>query len=74
MSESPLPEELLRLPIKEAKRQFVKLYIEQLLHECDGHVTKAAAHCGLNRRTIHRVMTENGIDPKIFRKRGSRKA
>lgn len=59
------------LPMQEAKQLFNKIYVERLLETFSGRVTEAAKDRGINRRTIHRIMTESGIDPAAYRKRGT---
>lgn len=42
-------------------------YFQSLLHHFQGNITKVADYAGINRRHIHRLLHEWGIDPSTFR-------
>ncbi len=54
-----------KLDFKTAKANiltnFEKRYIEALLEECNGNISKVAEKAGLNRKTIYRLMVARGI-------------
>ncbi|OVE78208.1 hypothetical protein BVX99_00430 [bacterium F16] len=62
-------DEMIVKPLLEAKREFVEIYIQELLKRHKGKITTAAKASGINRRTIHRVLSEAEIDPNSFRDR-----
>ncbi len=59
------------LPYKEAKEQtlqsFNTNYINNLLTESNGNVTRAAKICGLERQALQQVMRRYGIKADLFR-------
>jgi len=55
------------LPMREAREQFEKAYLEyQLLHE-NGNVSKVAEKVGLERTHLHRKLRALGIEPKLIK-------
>ncbi len=54
-------------PFKEAKRQFEKQYISQLLRASRGNISRAARLAQKDRKDFYDVMRRNGIDPRAFR-------
>lgn len=52
---------LLRLPLREARRQFERHYLLENLHRHDGNITQAASAVGLPRQNFHRKMKQLGI-------------
>ncbi len=61
----------LTLSFKDAKdrtiRNFHKKYIEALLHETGGNISKAAEVAGIQRQYLHRLIKESGIEASIFK-------
>jgi DNA-binding NtrC family response regulator len=59
------PPSLGQLPFKEAKDQMVAIfhrqYIDQLLRDHGGNVSRAAQKAGIQRQYLHRLMKESGI-------------
>ena len=55
------------LPFKAQKKAFVKSYIEKILKTNFGDVTATAKICKVNRKTIHQLINEMGIDIKKCR-------
>lgn len=55
------------VPFKQAKRLFKKKYINRLLQLNLGNVAEVARISGLDRRSVHRLITELDIDPDRFR-------
>jgi DNA-binding NtrC family response regulator len=47
------------LPFREAKRRFIKAYVERLLRLHFGNVSEVARLSGLDRRSIHRLIVEH---------------
>jgi len=52
------------LPLREAREQFEKAYLEHQLRETDGSVGKVAKLAGMERTHLYRKMRALGIDPK----------
>jgi DNA-binding NtrC family response regulator len=55
------------IPFKQAKKSFKKKYINRLLQLNLGNVAEVARVSGLDRRSVHRLITELSIDPDKFR-------
>ncbi len=47
---------LFGLPFKEARNAFERLYLEALLHRCNGSVSQAATESGIERTHLYRVL------------------
>ncbi len=56
------------LGFRTAKKVFRKEYLERVLRASSGDVSAAAKTCGLDRRTIHRMIVNLGIDVSETRK------
>lgn len=60
-----LPPALGKLPFKAAKDQMINIfhrqYIDQLLREHDGNVSRAAMKAGIQRQYLHRLMKDAGL-------------
>ncbi len=54
---------------KDAKRQFEKQYISQVLRASRGNISRAARLAQKDRKDFYDVMRRNGIDPRSFRGR-----
>ncbi|MCW9024219.1 MAG: sigma-54 dependent transcriptional regulator [Gammaproteobacteria bacterium] len=52
------------LPLRDAREQFEKQYLEQLLRSHEGNVSKVAQLAGLERTHLYRKLRTLGIDPK----------
>ena len=52
---------------KEAKRQFERQYISQVLRASHGNISRAARLAQKDRKDFYDVMRRNSIDPKTFR-------
>lgn len=61
-------QDLLSLPLREAREQFERAYLEQQLQLCGGKVGKLAARVGMERTHLYRKLNSLGID---FRSLGS---
>jgi DNA-binding NtrC family response regulator len=63
--------ELPALPFKEAKdrmlERFHRRYVEALLQENGGNVSRAAEKAGIQRQYFHRLMKESGVSADIFK-------
>ena len=56
-----------KTPFKKAKKLFKKLYLSKLLQAFSGNITDVAKAAGLDRRSVHRLIEELGLDPEEFR-------
>ena len=61
-------QDLLSLPLREAREQFERAYLQQQLVLCDGKVGKLAARVGMERTHLYRKLRSLGVD---FRSVGS---
>ena len=61
--ESDIPPEF-DLPLKEAREQFERSYLEHQLRETGGSMSKIAKRVGLERTHLYRKIRALGIDPK----------
>jgi DNA-binding NtrC family response regulator len=59
---APEGQSLLRMPYKEAKRQFEIDYIAERLRENDGNISRTAAQIGLHRQSLQQKLRELGIE------------
>jgi DNA-binding NtrC family response regulator len=73
-SARPLPrfdEAIYRLPFKEAKQAVIKAfhqqYIQALLQQNSGNISRAAEQAGVQRQYLHRLMKHEKIDTNGFR-------
>ena len=62
--ESLIKKDLLSLPLKEAREQFEKAYLQQQLILCDGKVGKLAKRVGVERTHLYRKLKSLQIDIK----------
>lgn len=61
-------QDLLSLPLREAREQFERAYLQQQLALCDGKVGKLAQRVGMERTHLYRKLRSLGVD---FRSAGS---
>ena len=61
-------QDLLSLPLREAREQFERAYLQQQLALCDGKVGKLAQRVGMERTHLYRKLRSLGVD---FRSVGS---
>jgi DNA-binding NtrC family response regulator len=65
------PTSLSQLPFKDAKDQMIAIfhrqYIDQLLRDNDGNVSRAAQKAGIQRQYLHRLMKEAGIQTDDYK-------
>ncbi len=54
----------LNLPLREAREEFERVYLRQLLLECGGSVAHVAERAGMERTNLYRKLRALGIDPK----------
>ena len=70
--ESPGDREL--LSFKEAKENAIQMfhrrYIQSLLRESGGNISRAAEVAGIQRQYLHRLMKDVGIEAEEFKNRG----
>ena len=57
------------IPFKQAKRQFKKQYLIQLLHKHRGNISEVARIADLDRRSLHRLIVRFKIDVATVRER-----
>ena len=62
-------QDLLSLPLREAREQFERAYLQQQLMLCNGKVGKLAARVGMERTHLYRKLRSLGVD---FRSRGGK--
>ena len=60
------------LPLKEAREQFERAYLEYRLRRAGGSVSKVAAAAGVERTHLYRKLRGLGIDPKLVAGSGDR--
>ena len=53
------------LPLKEAREQFERAYLEYRLRKAGGSVSKVAAAAGIERTHLYRKLRGLGVDPKL---------
>lgn len=62
-TEEPLvKQDLLSLPLREAREQFERAYLQQQLQLCDGKVGKLAERVGMERTHLYRKLRSLGVD------------
>lgn len=65
VSNEPLvKQDLLSLPLREAREQFERAYLQQQLALCDGKVGKLAQRVGMERTHLYRKLRSLGVDFK----------
>jgi DNA-binding NtrC family response regulator len=69
--ESLIQQDLLAMPLREAREHFERAYLEQQLQLCGGKVGKLAERVGMERTHLYRKLNSLGID---FRQLGSEDA
>ena len=57
-------QDLLSLPLREAREQFERAYLQQQLVLCDGKVGKLASRVGMERTHLYRKLRSLGVDFK----------
>ncbi len=63
VSDEPLvKQDLLSLPLREAREQFERAYLQQQLQLCDGKVGKLAQRVGMERTHLYRKLRSLGVD------------
>ncbi len=64
-------DQMFELPYRDAKQQameqFNEKYINHMLQQNDGNVTRAARQCGLERQSLQQIIKKCRIDPSAFR-------
>ena len=68
VGEPLVKQDLLSLPLREAREQFERAYLQQQLELCDGKVGKLAQRVGMERTHLYRKLRSLGVD---FRAAGS---
>ena len=65
VSDEPLvKQDLLSLPLREAREQFERAYLQQQLALCDGKVGRLAQRVGMERTHLYRKLRSLGVDFK----------
>ncbi|MBN1879197.1 hypothetical protein JW823_03725 [bacterium] len=59
------------LPFQEAKDQFERQYIDELLRYARGNVKLAAELAGRDRKGLYVIMDKHGIRPSCYRMKNS---
>ena len=57
----------LQLPFAQAKENFEKVYIEDLMNKCRGDVTKAAKLSDIKRQNLYEKFKKYNLDPNSYR-------
>ena len=52
------------LPLKEAREQFERSYLEHQIRQTGGSISKVASRVGMERTHLYRKLKALGIDPK----------
>ncbi|MHB1191928.1 MAG: sigma 54-interacting transcriptional regulator [Longimicrobiales bacterium] len=67
----PLPDQVLQLPLREARRmavtEFERAYLSRLLRETGGRVGETARRAGVSERAVYELMRGAGLDKADFR-------
>jgi DNA-binding NtrC family response regulator len=63
-NEPLVKQDLLSLPLREAREQFERAYLQQQLALCDGKVGKLAQRVGMERTHLYRKLRSLGVDFK----------
>lgn len=61
--------ELYKLPFPDAKENFEKIYIENLLERSEGDITTASNVSGIKRQNIYEKLKQYNINPNTYRKK-----
>jgi two-component system, NtrC family, nitrogen regulation response regulator NtrX len=61
-SESLLSQDLMAMPLREAREQFERAYLQQQLQLCDGKVGQLAKRVGMERTHLYRKLRALGIE------------
>ncbi len=64
VDEPLVKQDLLSLPLREAREQFERAYLQQQLVLCDGKVGKLAKRVGMERTHLYRKLRALGVDFK----------
>ncbi len=64
MDEPLVKQDLLSLPLREAREQFERAYLQQQLVLCDGKVGRLAQRVGMERTHLYRKLRSLGVDFK----------
>ena len=67
VNEPLVKQDLLALPLREAREQFERSYLQQQLALCDGKVGKLAKRVGMERTHLYRKLRSLGVDFKSTR-------
>jgi DNA-binding NtrC family response regulator len=63
-NEPLVKQDLLALPLREAREQFERAYLQQQLVLCDGKVGQLAKRVGMERTHLYRKLRALGVDFK----------
>jgi DNA-binding NtrC family response regulator len=64
LDEPLVKQDLLALPLREAREQFERSYLQQQLVLCEGKVGKLAKRVGMERTHLYRKLRSLGVDFK----------
>ena len=64
IDEPLVKQDLLALPLREAREQFEREYLEHQLEACGGSVGKLSKRVGMERTNLYRKLRALGIDVK----------
>jgi len=58
------------VPLKDARFEFTKKYLEDLLRFTKGNISAAAKLAGYYRADLYKLIEKHGLEPAEFRKKG----
>ena len=68
-----LDQDVSRLSFKEAREKMIRMfhnqYIQALLRQTEGNISRAAEKAGIQRQYLHRLMKEAGIEAEDFKQK-----
>ena len=53
--------------LEQARERFEREYLEALMQECQGNVSHAAAHAGMHRTSLQRLLSKHDLRSEGFR-------
>jgi two-component system response regulator HydG len=56
--------------LKKGQNDVARRYLESVLREAGGHVSRAAEAAGVERESFYRLLRKHGVEPSAFRRKG----
>jgi DNA-binding NtrC family response regulator len=63
-------QDLLAMPLREARAHFERAYLQQQLTICDGKVSQVAKRVGMERTHLYRKLRSLGVDFRLIKAGG----